>query len=522
MRERLQEWATYFGAVGLALWAAAGILFLLGNQPRERLITLLVIGVLFFALYVYARPAQVRAAVTGRGARYGSNALLLSVAFIGIVALLNFLGSRYHVRQDLTANKSFTLSPLTVKVLQDLKQPVQAIAFYTSLGPSNKQEVEDRLKEYANQTDKFTYRFVDPQAEPQIAKEYKVQFDGTLVFERGMRRENALQTDESSITNAILKVSQETQPTIYFTTGHGEHSPDDSGENGYSLMKGAMEAENYKVDLLNLKTVTTTLPSDITALIIAGPRQPFEPPEVQRVKEYLDQSGRAFILIDPQVEAGLDELLNAWGVRLRNDLVFDPKFGFFGQAQVPVISNYPNHAITQDLTGESTFFPGVRSLWTGNVPPPNRTATVLLTTSNASWGETDFNSVKNQDAQFNAEDDARGPLNLAYAVEISGGDKPGRLVVIGNSTFIANGTLNARITVGGQQSRIRSGNALLFGNALHWLAGQENLIAIPPKAPDQYPIFLTGEQSSFVFWSTFLMIPGAILVMGALAWWRRR
>lgn len=521
MRKRIEGWADYFAGVGIALWVAAGILYVLGNQPNERLIALAVLGVILLALYIFARPRRVQEVVTSRGMRYGSNALLVSVAFIGIIGLLNFLGTRYHYRQDLTANKTYTLSPLTVQALKDLKQPVQAIAFYVSLGRSNRQEAEDRLKEYASQSAKFTYRFVDPQAEPQIAKEYKVQFDGTIVLERGTRRENVLSFDESSLTNAILKVSQDTQPTIYFSTGHGEHSPNDLGENGYSLMKQAMEAENYKVDLLNLKALTETLPSDITALIIAGPRQPFEPGEVKYIKDYLDKNGRVFILVDPQVETGLDDLLKEWGLLLRNDLVIDPKLGFFGQAQVPIISVYRSHAITQDLMGENAFFPGARSLGTSTAS--GRFASALFATSDASWGETDFNSVKNQKVQFDANADVKGPLDLAYAVEATGGgDQPARLVVIGNSTFVTNGTLNARITVGGQESRIRSGNGLLFGNALHWLTGQENLIAIPPKPSERSPIFLTAEQSNFVFFSSFLLLPAAILIVGVLVWLRRR
>ena len=70
--------------------------------------------------------------------------------------------------------------------------------------------------------------------------------------------------------------------------------------------------------------------------------------------------------------------------------------------------------------------------------------------------------------------------------------------------------------------RLGAGNAYLLGNSLHWLAGQENLIAIPAKSPDTHPLFLTGEQSSFVFWSSFLLIPLAILILGTLVWWRRR
>ncbi len=228
------------------------------------------------------------------------------------------------------------------------------------------------------------------------------------------------------------------------------------------------------------------------------------------------------IMVDPQTDPGLDSLLQAWGLKLRNDVIYDPKYGFFGQSQVPVINNYPSHAVTADLTGQSTFFPGARSIQQVTPAPTGKTVTALLTTSDASWGETNFDQVKGQNAKYDEGQDNKGPLTFAYAVEASGGDKPARLVVLGNSTFITNGTLTARISVGGQQSQVQSGNGLLFGNSLHWLAGQENLIAIPAKQPDTHPIFLTSEQSSFVFWSSFLFIPAAILIIGILVWWRRR
>ena len=522
MRERLQAWATYFAAVGMALWAAAGILFLLGNQPRERLIALLAVGVILFAIYIFARPSEVRAAVTSRGARYGSNALVMSIAFVGIIALLNFMGSRYHATEDLTANKTNTLSPLTVQVLKNLKEPVQALAFFTNSGSNNRQDVENTLREYAAQTDKFTYRFIDPEAEPQVANDYKVQFDGTIVMVRGTRRQNVTATDEQSLTNAIVQVSQDTQPTIYFTTGHGEHSPDDSGQNGYSAFKSALEQENYKVATLNLATITTTLPSDISALVIAGPRQAFDPSEVKLVQDYLNtKNGRVLVMLDPQTNTGLDDMLKTWGVIVQNDVVFDPKLGLSGQPQVPVFVNYGSHTITQDLTGIASFFPGARSLAETSPAPTNKTITALLTTSDASWGETDFASIQNQTAQYNQGTDIKGPLNIAYAVETTGSNKPARLVVVGNSSFISNGVVNTRLSAAGGQP-VNTGNGQFMFNSLNWLAGQENLIAIPAKSPDQHPIFLTGEQTSFVFWSTFLMIPGAILVLGGLVWWRRR
>lgn len=519
MRERLSEWAMYFAAVGIALWAAAGILFLLGNQPNERLIALLVIGVLAFALYVYARPSEVRQAVTSREARYGSNALLVTVVFIGIVGVLNFLGSRYNQRIDTTVNQINTLSPLSIQAVKNLKEPVQATGFFVQGGGLNRQDVEDRLKLYAAVSDKFTYRLIDPQAAPQIANDYKVQFDGTLVLERGKRRENALQTDEQGITNAILHVSQDTQPAIYFTTGHGEHSPADSGDNGYSFMQQALTASNFKVDVINLLTVTDTLPSDISMLVIAGPRNAFSPEEANQVKAYLDKGGRALIMVDPQMPTGLEAALKDWGVEARGDAIFDPKFGFSGQLQTPVITQYGAHKITDDLVGEATFFSNARSLSRLTGAQSSRSASSLASTSDASWGETDFDSIKSQKAQFDVSKDTKGPLDLMLAIEDA--SAKARMVVIGTSSLVTNGSLRARaVTSGGQQ--ITFGNGLLILNAVNWLGGQEDLIQIPPKTNQPQPVLLSAEQSSFVFWSSFLLVPLAILIVGALVWWRRR
>jgi ABC-type uncharacterized transport system involved in gliding motility auxiliary subunit len=526
MRERLYEWADYFGAVALALWVAAGVLFLLKSQTNERLLILVGIGAVFFAIYLFAKFTQVRQAVTGRAARYGSNALIVTIAFIGIVAVINFMGQRYAFRKDLTANQQYTLSPLTVQVLQDLKEPVQAVAFFTQDNGQSKQDVQDRLREYSRITDKLTYKFYDPQADPQIANDYKVQFDGVVVLERGTRRENALQTDEQGLTNAILKVSQDKQSSIYFTTGHGEHGPKETGDNSYSLMNSALETENYKVAVLDLKTLTDTLPSDITALVIAGPRQPFDSAEAKIVKDYLDKNGRVLLLLDPtpldnpQLKTGLEDLLKDWGINVRNDVVYDPKQGMSGRAQVPVVNSYRSHAVTKDLTGQTTFFPSARSLETLVGSGSSRTPITLFSTSDQSWGETDFASVKSQTAKFDDKVDTKGPLDLADVVEGTG-DNPARLIVVGNSTFIADSNLRARgITQSGQQ--IMFGNGLLFGNMIHWLAGQETLIAIPAKTANSSQIVMTTEQGAFVFWSSFLLIPVAILIIGALVWWRRR
>ena len=224
-------------------------------------------------------------------------------------------------------------------------------------------------------------------------------------------------------------------------------------------------------------------------------------------------------MLDPGVTTGLESLLKEYGLTARNDLVYDSKFGSFGRPQVPVINSYKPSPITQNMTGQSTFFPGVRS-FVAESSVVSYTVAPLLASSDLSWGETDFDSIKNQTAKQDDGKDTKGPLDLAFTIE-GRGEPPMRLVVMGNSTFLSNANLRVRgTTATGEQ--VAFGNGLFFLNGIRWFGGQEKLLTIPAKAPERHPILLSGEQMNFVMLSSIVLLPASILFLGALAWWRRR
>src|SRR5690606_24859888 len=136
----------------------------------------------------------------------------------------------------------------------------------------------------------------------------------------------------------------------------------------------------------------------------------------------------------------------------------------------------------------------------------------LLTTSEAAWGETDFNTA---DAK-KSDDDMEGPLTLAYAVESDGGTATGetkeeggeasdetastpKLVVLGN------------VTVLDSQLFTLQGNADFVLNSLHWLSGEEDNITIRPKEKTVEPITLTPGQADGIFLATVVGLPAVIL-----------
>lgn len=294
MESRLQQWAPYLGALGIALIIGAFLLGLLMPTPREWLLLLGGIGIVLIAIFIFTRPrGELREAVTGRTAVYGSNTLILTIAFIGIVAAIDVIVSKQvNWRFDATANKQHTLSAQTISILKNLTEPIQVTGFFTPASISSENQASNLIKDYQVYTDKLTYRTIDPQVNPTAARQYQVVQDATLVFERGSRRENVFTFDENDYGNAILKVSQAQQPAIYFTTGHGEIGPTDSDASGMSAVGTYLQQTNYKVDTLNLATITATqtisggLPADTSAVVIASPTKPFAPADGQRLKTY--------------------------------------------------------------------------------------------------------------------------------------------------------------------------------------------------------------------------------------------
>jgi len=513
MSKRLQALTPILAGAGALLILLALVVNWLAVPPEWLDSTLAIVGITLLALYPLSRPRAVLGTVRAQKTQASANAFLMSIIFIAIVGVVNYLGYRYHKRFDLTATGEFTLSPQTTQVLRDLKEPVHAVAFFTETDP-RRQRAEDLLREYAQVTDKFTYEFVDLNREPGKARKYRVTRLGIVLLLRGDRREEVTIIDEEDLTSGIIKVTRDKPKIVYFVTGHGERDPLSFQDADYGQAVRAVEREFYEFRTLALSTITDTLPTDMDALVIADPRRPFSRDEIKRVFDYLNSGGRLLLMIDPSpdLDVGpLNEQLAAWGVRLRNVLVLDPQSSFFGDIASPLVTRYTFHTITKSLSGLATFFPTVRSIERLDPSPEHKQVTVLITSSPNSWGETEFTRSQ---VRYDEGKDTRGPLNLAVVVQ-DVGDKKGRLVVVGDADFPSNAIIN---TVGGT-----FGNVELFGNMINWLTEEEALVAIGPKPPAFHPLRpLTPGEQNLIFFTTTIFIPLLVLVSGLVVWWRRR
>ena len=491
-------------------------------------------GLVCVLVYLVGQYQDVRDAYGRRQVRYGTLSLVSVLAVLGILVAVNYLSTVRTKRWDLTANQIYSLSDQTVKILDGLDAPVTMTAFYSngSGGPAD-QQMRQRLDEYKFRSPQVSVEYVDVDRNPSRAKAAEVQAYGTTLIEYKGRTERVTTLEEQDITNALIKAVTGQQRKVYFTQGHGEKDPTSSDRTGYASIAQALGRDNFGTDKLVLAQIQE-VPADATAVIVAGPRTDFFPPEIEVLKKYMGKGGKVLFLVDPAEKPGqpalanLEGLLKEWSVELGNDVVVDASG--VGQllgtdASVPVAASYPGHAITERFN-LMTAYPLARSVRAAATPAPGRTPAPVVETSSQSWAEADLASLATGKVTLDASaGDKPGPISLAVVVTAPAPDvkvpdpKPGetaqsapetRLAVFGDSDFAANYGLGI------------SGNQDLFLNTVNWLAQQEGLISIRARDPEDRRLTLTADQQFRIQILSLLIIPGFVFATGVWTWWKRR
>ena len=452
--------------------------------------------------------------LAARQARYGATASLYTIVVIAIIIAVNWLGNRYNKTVDTTANKRYTLSDQTRKIVQNLKTDATIVYIDRARGFDQAKGMLDR---YANLSHKVHIQYVDLVRNPTVARAYGVRFPGTAFVQVGERREEAKALTEEGLTGAFVKDLKGVRK-VCVVSGSGERQLDETQGSGLSQFKTLLERDNYQAQSITLLD-KTAVPSDCTVSVIAGPKNDYTPNEVTAIRNYVQNGGRVMFLLDPPLDfqkerisenSGLTDLLSSWGVTLDKDLVLEqnPVGQIVGVGpEVPLVSNYESQPIVNDLKNHFTGFPVTRSLQVKN--GDKTTVDKLFSTSDTAIATSKLNSN-----EINPEDPSnkKGPFVLGAAGTYNTG-KPntsGRFVVIGTSGFIENGMLHFQ------------GNPDLALNAINWLASDEDLISIRPKEAEDRRLTATQSQMSRFAYTDLIGIPLLIVIAGVAIFVKRR
>lgn len=431
------------------------------------------------------------------------------ILLLVVVVALEIIVSRTNTRFDLTPEKKYSLSEVTVQALHALQKQVQATIFYRR---GDREKHDELLGLMAQETPLFTYQLFDLDRAPGLAQRYGVSAYGATVIETSDNRLSIPLADEERMLNALLRVVQ-SEKTIYFLVGHGENDPIDSEErSGYGVLKKVLETENYKVRPLPLLS-TRTVPTDADLVVVSGPKGELTSGELEAFSDYLRNGGHALFMLDPYTVPGLAAYLSQFGFALEESVIVDDQNQVAGgEPLMPMITKFATDVFPRQPRGEP-MLPVVQP-----VRVQDGKAKAFAFSGDTSWVVKNKDRAERNELDFKSGEDERGPFPVASIATVAGG-KDGKVIVLGDSDFVNN--FYARVP----------GNVDFFMNTVGWVLGRQELVALgrTPNAPvskrgstPQQSLYLTAAQSRLFFWIMVVVEPALIFTLGMIVFVRRR
>lgn len=509
-------------------------------------------GVLWLLLLFAAQVGHLRS--QGRAAG-GLNAVVSSLIFFGICAVVYQFAGLGKINLDLTREGRLDLEKQTVQVLQTLNKEVDVTCFFLASDDDLIVIAREKTLRFLDLCKEYSSLLKVTEEDPQVAMEKweaqgitRASPQGTIVIESGGRKRvitlsgASPRLEERDFTNALIAVLREAQPKICFLTGHGERRIEEGAEQGGTIMNNLLGRESYKTESIAIKLTDAHVPSDCDVLVINNPTSDFQPQEITALDEYMARGGRVFLLLDPWIRVNnqgtVGEQLRPWleqkfGIVVGSDVVVgeakeqplqvelnadsapfsddDKKKGFNGcfSSAHPITRGFDQPMVLQIC----------RTVKPVEKAPAKAAVNSLLRSGPEYWAETDVAGLRETKKAQRDVNEARGPLDLACAatlqtdvpLEGANRNREGRIVVVGDSSISANDNFHL------------PGNVNFVLNTVAWLSESEQLIAIRPRGKDDPPLVLSDGQQRAVFWFSTLLTGQVALGAGVLmAAMRRR
>ena len=498
---------------------------------------------------------------------FGSRAaqLISVVALMAVVVLLNVALSRRFVRWDCTGNKRYTLSSATVQTLRDLPDTTEV---WVLLGPADplEQSVKQILIAYRAETSRLDVHYIDPDRDllalEDLRKRFKIETgrteeghiaaDAVVVVARGTKHwfiasgelvEVAAEGDtrvkpreERALTGAIRNISGGAKTKVCFTTGHGEASPADPGEQGAGVLKDVLDKDNYEVALVDLAAPNKPAPlAGCAVAVVAGLRGAFAREEAERLRSWLLAEGNLLVAAppifggdaaEPLVPAGLARVLGPFGIALDDDVVAeqDPELTFPEDEGLRFVAQPRQHPVTAALVKTSgrevprILLRRARSLRRAEEPDAANAQPLLVTSAQAFGLRSIEGAARWKERPQKRPGDLPGPFSIAMAAERprSSPSAPHgpRVVVVGTDSVVTSGTFREPMPY--------RGGALFTESAISWLAAQPQVLDVPEKAGAMAGIKIDEESRASIRRYVVLFMPATVALLGlAIALFRR-
>jgi hypothetical protein len=344
------------------------------------------------------------------------------------------------------------------------------------------------------------------------------------------------------LAEALLKVSSERSPRIYFSSGQGEPALEGSLVTDLSRLAAVLENDGFEVEAW-VPAEEPGVPADADVLALVGATQPYPEETLEAVRAYVAGGGRVIAApaleeVERRVEGSVSSFLSGYGMIPEPGVVCEPLRSGAGDlvdgtprcAQLVVSGGglSASHPRTEPLRRRN------RRLYFSLTPPFRRGGLTgggvlldLVSSSGESWVDVPTRPGQ-YDFSLDYRSETRGRQRLGMLAELPAGLRTveategaegegdqrrtvqkGRVLGIASAGFFSNGQIDF--------------NRDFLLNALNWLTAREYRLRVSPLSKRASRLDLARSSAlPTLTWTLYLGLPGACMAVGLFLAWRRR
>lgn len=480
-------------------------------------------------------------------------ALLLAALVLAVFVPINLIVSYYDSYIDMTPSEQYTFTDTTLQLLEDtadkdidifflhhedeLRATPELLPLYNALL---------QLDEYEN----INVEYFLPDENPTLVEELNPTGSltvgnadifvrcGDVIKKIGSERIFQFSDEgnisgnsvEELISGAITIVTGGSLPTIYFLTGHGEKTINDS----YSTFASILRSDNYDVAELNLNDVDA-VPENAAILMLAGPQEDISAEEKDKLLAYAEKGGSLAFFIAPVDADGrfenIEEILEDYelgidynivketsSAKMLNNVDYEQDEYVFQTEFTPTTDEFTVDLTTEmiDLIETGGLVSGIsntRSLY--QIPTSSgfiEKSSIITNVYDDELGYTTVVESMGGDASSREENDRLNYIELELGFYSMNKQNGSKLIALGTTDLLDQDAISASVSVTQQ----------LVLNTVVWLYNSDIDMNIGSKERAfDYMSFASAEKAEATL-RIFTVIPIGIAAVGLFVWLKRR
>ncbi len=462
----------------------------------------------------------------------------LTILLIVIIFAIYF-GINYGVKKlnledlDLTTDKVYSISESTVTKLGNLEKDVQI----QLLNMGDYVYLLDFANKYTQLNSHISLERIDDlSTRTDLTSTYGIESTDSLIVIKSGEKETVLslydlytydyttyeQIDitEEAITNAIIEVTIEEKPKVYFLEGHNNYD-----SSYFQLLQQNITKEANEVQSLNLLT-TQSVPEDCSCLVITTLKEDLLEAERDQLIAYSNRGGKILLLADSNILGtkmpNFQQVLDLYGFSISEGILME-------QDQSKMLYGSPHFIIAEvdsSLLKENfNMNMNICVISSGKIDFKEEETlqnlgvsyNILAQTSDSAFLRTHLelsSSVKtNQDTE------AGNSIIGAIVTRNLEDGKEAQMIVYSNAVFATNQPINMNNTYSTYANMICNNDDVAI-NSISYLTQRTDTITIR-KDTDSVSYTVTESQHNIIMAIIFI-VPLAIILLGIIVWQMRK